>query len=95
MLDKSQAEQLLDSLLNQAYSKKFLNKILRKQVNLRKGWFRLNVVMNSGHSFTLSISEDGTKFRNTTRYYRRNRIYKIHPQPEGLLSNLIGFEFKV
>lgn len=94
MLDKIQAEQLLNSLLNQAYSKKFLNKILRKNINFRKGWFRLTVVMNSGNSFTLSISEDGTKFRNTVRYYRRNRITKVHPQSEGLLSNLTGFTFK-
>lgn len=93
MLDKNQAEVILDRLLKYAYSQQFLNKILRKSIFYKKGWFTLNVVMQSGNSFSIAISEDGTKFRNTTRLYRRNRIAKYHPKSEGLLTDLRGFKW--
>jgi len=66
-----------------AYSRKFIDQLRDPRITYKKGWYQFRY-HKSGNPICISISWDGTKYRNTQKYYRKNRL----PKQEGLVCEL-------
>lgn len=71
------------AVLLYAYSKKFIDKLQDPHITYKKGWYQFRY-HKSGNPICISIKWDGSRYRNTQKYYRKNRL----PKQEGLICEL-------